>query len=292
MTPAARSRDLGSPSNPTWGPMLPLAIPYPNIDPVALSLGPFQVKWYGLAYVAGLLIGWLLIKRMLADSRLWRDGRPPFQPVVADDLFLWVALGVVLGGRLGHVLLYEPGQYLSDPIQILMVHRGGMAFHGGMLGAIAAMWLFARNRGLVPLTVMDLVAAVVPVGLFFGRVANFINAEVVGSETSVPWGMVFPDWGPSPRHPAQLYEALLEGLVLFAILRWLTHKRGALAYPGLVGGAFVLGYGAFRMVCELFKHDEYQVFGKLPVTTGMIYCIPMIVVGWLVMRHARKGQTA
>ena len=264
-----------------------LAIPYPSIDPVALSLGPFQVKWYGLAYVAGLLLGWLLIKRMLAERRLWRDGRPPFEPAVADDLFLWVALGVVIGGRLGHVLLYEPAVYLSNPIEILMVHRGGMAFHGGMLGAILAMWLFARRRGLVPLTVMDLVAAVTPIGLFFGRIANFINAEVVGAETKVPWGMVFPGWGPNPRHPSQLYEAALEGALLLVILRWLTQRRGALAYPGVVGGSFILGYGAFRMLCEAFKHDEYKVFGNLPVTTGMIYCIPMIIAGWLIIRHGR-----
>jgi phosphatidylglycerol:prolipoprotein diacylglycerol transferase len=268
--------------------MLPLAIPYPNIDPVAFGIGPFQVKWYGLAYVAGLLIGWLLIKRMLATPRLWPAGKAPFGADVTDDLFLWVAAGVVIGGRLGHVLLYEPALYLSQPLEILMVHRGGMAFHGGMVGAIVAMWLFARRRGLVPLTVMDLVAAVVPVGLFFGRTANFINAEVVGAESKVPWAMVFPGWGPNPRHPSQLYEALLEGLVLFFILRWMTHTRGSLAHPGLTGGAFILGYGAFRMFCELFKHDEYKVFGNLPVTTGMIYCIPMIIVGWLVMRHARR----
>ena len=268
------------------------AIPYPAIDPVAISLGSLSIKWYGLAYVAGLLLGWTYIKRLLADRRLWLPGKPPFAPEVVDDLFVWVALGVVVGGRLGHVLLYEPRQYLSDPVQILMVHKGGMAFHGGVLGTIVAMWLFASKRAFQPFTVMDLVATATPFGLFFGRIANFINVEVVGAETSVPWGMVFPGWGPNPRHPSQLYEALLEGLVLFLVLRWLTHHRGALARPGVVGGAFLAGYGAFRMICEVFKHDEYQVFGALPVTTGMIYSIPMLIVGLLLVRHARKAAVA
>lgn len=269
-----------------------IAIPFPAIDPVAISLGPVSIKWYGLAYVAGLLLGWLYIKRLLADKRLWKPHTPPFEPHVADDLFVWVALGVVIGGRLGHVLLYEPGQYLSDPLQILMIHKGGMAFHGGMLGTIVAMWLFARKRGVEPFTVMDLVAAGVPFGLFFGRIANFINAEVVGAPTQVPWGMVFPGWGPEPRHPSQLYEALLEGLVLFLILRWATHWRGALARPGVVGGTFLLGYGFFRMICELFKHDEYQVFGSLPITTGLIYSIPMALAGLLLLRYVNKATPA
>ena len=269
-----------------------LAIPYPAIDPVAFTIGPIAIKWYGLAYVASLLLGWFYLKRLLADRRLWTPGKPPFEPIVVDDLFVWVALGVVVGGRLGHVLLYEPGQYLSDPVQILMIHKGGMAFHGGVLGTIAALWMFAVKRGVAPFTVMDLVATATPVGLFFGRIANFINAEVVGAETQVPWGMVLPGWGPNPRHPSQLYEALLEGLVLFFILRWLTHRRGALARPGLVGGAFLVGYGAFRMFCELFKHDEYQVFGALPVTTGMIYSVPMVLIGLVVMQRARTAAPA
>jgi phosphatidylglycerol---prolipoprotein diacylglyceryl transferase len=267
-----------------------LAIPYPAIDPVAFSLGPISIKWYGLAYVAGLLLGWWYVKRLLAEPKLWPEEKPPFRADLVDDLFIWVALGVIIGGRVGHVLLYEPGQYLSDPLQILMVHKGGMAFHGGALGTIAAMWLFARRRGMVPLTVMDLVAAAVPFGLFFGRIANFINGEVVGAATTVPWAMVIPGWGPEPRHPSQLYEALLEGAALFVILRWLTHKSGALAKPGVVGGAFVGGYGAFRMFCELFKHDEYQVFGALPITTGMIYSIPMVLAGLLLVLNGHRSR--
>ncbi|HEX4891799.1 MAG TPA: prolipoprotein diacylglyceryl transferase [Hyphomicrobiaceae bacterium] len=269
-----------------------LAIPYPAIDPVAFSIGPLSVKWYGLAYVAGLLLGWYYIKRLLSRPELWAGKKAPFKPIVVDDLFVWVALGVVVGGRLGHVLFYEPALYLSNPLQILMIHKGGMAFHGGMLGTIVAMYLFARRHGLHPLNVMDPVAAAVPFGLFFGRIANFINAEVVGAESDVPWAMVFPGWGPNPRHPSQLYEALLEGLVLFLVLRWLTHTKGALKQPGVVGGTFILGYGAARMFCELFKHDEYQVFGALPVTTGMIYSIPMLLVGWLLIWNGRRTAPA
>ena len=266
-----------------------LVIPYPAIDPVALQLGPLAIKWYGLAYVAGLLLGWLYIKHLLKTTSLWRDGKPPFAPEIADDLFVWVALGVVIGGRLGNVLLYEPSHYLHNPLEIFQIWRGGMAFHGGMLGTILAMWLFARRMKVPALSVMDLVAAAVPIGIFFGRVANFINAEVIGSVSTVPWAMVFPGAGPEPRHPAQLYEAALEGLALFLVLRWLTHGRGALRTPGLVGGAFLVGYGVFRIFSEIFKIDEYrQILGSLPLTSGMAYSIPMVIGGlvaiWLVTR--------
>lgn len=257
-----------------------LAIPYPAIDPVALQLGPISIKWYGLAYVAGLLLGWMYMKRLLGEPRLWRNNQPPFAKALTDDLFIWVALGVVIGGRLGHVLLYEPGYYLSHPLDILKIWRGGMAFHGGMLGTILAMYLFARRHNVNPLSVMDTVSAAVPFGLFFGRLANFVNAEVVGSVTTVPWGMVFPGWGPDPRHPSQIYEALLEGLVLFLILRYLTHRRQALATPGFIGAAFLCGYGAFRAFCELFKHEEYgTLIGDGLITRGMLYSIPMLLFG-------------
>ena len=270
-----------------------LAIPYPAIDPVALQLGPVAVKWYGLAYAAGLLLGWLSIKRLLANGALWRGGKAPFAPALADDLFLWVALGVVIGGRLGHILLYEPGYYFSHPLEILKLWHGGMAFHGGMVGTIIAMWLFARHTSVPALSVMDLVSAAVPIGLLFGRAANFINAEVIGTVTDVPWAMVFPGAGPLPRHPVQLYESLLEGGVLFLILAWLIHARSALKTPGLIGGAFLVGYGVFRIICEVFK-DEYRgLFGWADLTSGMLYSVPMIVVGligmWVVSRVAARA---
>lgn len=270
-----------------------LAIPYPAIDPVALQIGPIAIKWYGLAYVAGLLLGWLYIKRLLATDGLWRDGKAPFPPHVADDLFVWVALGVVIGGRLGHIMLYEPSYYFRHPLEILQIWRGGMAFHGGMVGTIVAMWLFARHMKVPALSVMDLVSAAVPLGLLFGRTANFINAEVVGTVSDVPWAMAFPGAGPLPRHPVQLYEALLEGAVLFLILAWLIHARDALKTPGLIGGAFLVGYGVFRIVCEMFK-DEYRgLFGWADLTSGMIYSVPMIIIGlagmWIVSRMAARS---
>jgi phosphatidylglycerol:prolipoprotein diacylglycerol transferase len=272
-----------------------LAIPYPAIDPVALQIGPIAIKWYGLAYVAGLLLGWLYIRRLLATPSLWRDGKAPFPPDLADDLFVWVALGVVIGGRLGNVLLYEPSYYFQHPLEIVQIWRGGMAFHGGMLGTILAMWLFARRVNVPALSIMDLVSAAVPIGLFFGRIANFVNAEVIGTVTDVPWAMVFPGAGPLPRHPSQLYEAALEGIALFLVLRWLTHNRHALRTPGLIGASFLVGYGAFRIFCEVFKMDDYRQFlGRLPITSGMAYSIPMVIGGllviWLVTR--RKAVTS
>ncbi|MGD9805642.1 MAG: prolipoprotein diacylglyceryl transferase [Hyphomicrobiaceae bacterium] len=260
-----------------------LAIPYPAIDPVAISIGPVAIKWYGLAYVAGLLLGWLYIKRLLVTDRLWLGNKPPLPPDVADDLFAWIAIGVVVGGRLGHILLYEPGYYFSHPLEILKIWQGGMAFHGGLLGSIGAMWIFARMRGVNPLSVFDIAAAAVPFGLFFGRTANFINAEVIGRISDVPWAMAFPGAGPLPRHPVQLYEAALEGLVLFLILRWLTHSRGSLKVPGLTGAAFLAGYGAFRMVCELFKEDYSGILGSQWLTSGMLYSVPMVIVGVIAM---------
>lgn len=266
--------------------MAPLVIPYPSIDPVALQIGPLAIKWYGLAYVAGLLLGWLYMKKLVSDGRLWRDGKSPFPATLADDLFIWVAVGVVVGGRLGHILLYEPAHFLRDPLEILKIWHGGMAFHGGMLGTIIAMWLFARYHNIPAPAVMEVVAASVPFGLFFGRVANFINSEIVGRPTDVPWAFVFPGWGPEPRHPVQLYEAVLEGLVLFLILRWLTHRRLALKTPGVVGGAFLAGYGTFRIACEFFKHEEYRsLVGDGVLTMGMLYSLPMVAAGlWLIAR--------
>ncbi|MEZ5850747.1 MAG: prolipoprotein diacylglyceryl transferase [Hyphomicrobiaceae bacterium] len=270
-----------------------LAITYPAIDPIALQLGPISIKWYGLAYVAGLLLGWTYLKHLIGNGRLWPAGRAPLTVAQADDLFLYVALGVILGGRIGNVLLYDIGYYAQHPLEILQIWKGGMAFHGGLVGTIIAMWLFARAKGVNPLTVMDLVSASVPFGLFFGRIANFINAEVVGTESTVPWAMVFPYAGPDPRHPAQLYEAALEGIVLFLILRWLTHRRGALGRPGVVGASFLVGYGSLRAVAEMFKHDEYRaILGSLPITSGMAYCIPMVVIGLGFLWWRRKTQTA
>lgn len=266
-----------------------LAIAYPNIDPVAFSFGPLSVKWYGLAYMAGLLLGWLYVKRLIANASLWRGGRAPLTDGMIDDLLLLVTLGVVLGGRLGHVLFYEPAYYLSRPLEILKIWQGGMAFHGGVIGVTIALWIFSRWRKVSIFSVADVVTAAVPIGLFFGRVANFINSEVVGTVSSVPWAIAFPGYGEQPRHPAMLYEAFLEGAVLFAILWWLIHKREALKMPGLVVGAFLAGYGLFRMFVEIFKIEEYRIlFDGWPITRGMAYSVPMVLAGAFLIWRARR----
>ncbi|MFZ1103002.1 MAG: prolipoprotein diacylglyceryl transferase [Hyphomicrobiaceae bacterium] len=274
-----------------------LAIPYPQIDPVALDLGLFTVKWYGLAYIAGLLLGWLYIKRLLAQKDLWPQAAPPFARRDTDDLLIYVAAGVLLGGRLGHVLFYDPLFYLSHPLRILAVWNGGMSFHGGLIGSIVGIVLFARRVNATPWSVLDSCAAAVPIGLFFGRIANFINGELWGRPTDVAWAMVFPHpaAGGVPRHPSQLYEAFFEGLVLFAVLWWLTYSKAALRRPGVVAGTFLMGYGLARSFCELFREPDpghlFNSFGPF-ITAGIVYSIPMIVAGAWILRDAVRRTPA
>jgi len=276
-------------------PSIGAVLPYPQIDPIALQIGPVAIRWYGLAYMTGLLLGWLVMKQLLSNEKLW-DGPAPLDAEEADNLLLWMTLGVVLGGRLGFVFLYEPGYFLQNPLDAFKIWQGGMAFHGGLIGVAIAIMLFAWTRGVNPLTVGDLVAAVPPLGLLFGRLANFINAEVVGRVSDVPWAMVFPppEGGPEPRHPSQLYEAFLEGLVLFLVLRYCTHNLRALRWPGYVTGVFLIGYGLARIFVELFReHDPTHFLNFGPyLTSGMIYSVPMIIIGYLIMRSARfRGET-
>lgn len=280
-----------------------LAIPFPNIDSVALQIGPLAVKWYGLAYLTGLVLGWLYIRRLVQDPRLWASGQGPFPIERVDDLLLYMTLGVVLGGRVGSVLFYEPGHYLRNPMEIVMVWKGGMAFHGALVGCGLAIWLFAKRYELPVFSVMDVCAAAVPIGLGFGRIANFVNGELFGRPTTVPWGMVFPDAArmreyasvePTPRHPSQLYESFLEGLVLFLVLRFLTHKRLALQTPGVVTGTFLIGYGLARSFCELFRQpDPLHAFTVGPLTPGIAYSIPMILLGlWFIASSRERARMA
>ena len=270
-----------------------LAIPFPAIDPVALRLGPLEVKWYGLAYMAGLLLGWLYIKHLLREDRLWPGAHRPFGPERADDLLLYMTIGVLVGGRLGNVLFYEPAYYLRNPLEIPAVWKGGMAFHGGLIGSMIATILFARRIGANVWSVMDACAAATPIGLFFGRLANFINAELWGRPSTAPWAMVFPGAGPMPRHPSQLYEAFFEGAVLFAVLWWLTHHRLALRRPGVIAGAFLIGYGLARSFCEFFREpDVGHILTFGPVTAGMFYSLPMILAGVLIVRGAGRRTPA
>ncbi|KPF72222.1 prolipoprotein diacylglyceryl transferase [Bosea sp. AAP35] len=272
------------------------AIAFPVIDPVALQLGPLSVKWYGLAYVVGLLGGWWYARRLVSAEGLW-GGRARPKPDELDDMLLFVALGVVLGGRLGFVLFYDLARYLERPQDILAIWQGGMSFHGGLIGAATGLWLFARRRGYPALSVFDLAAAVVPIGLFLGRIANFINAELWGRPApDVAWAMVFPNAGPLPRHPSQLYEALGEGLLLFILLAWLV-QAGGFKRPGLVAGVFGMGYAVARTICEFFREPDPQLgflFGTSVdalsggITMGMLLSLPLFAAGlWLVLRARR-----
>ncbi|MEO1199014.1 MAG: prolipoprotein diacylglyceryl transferase [Pseudomonadota bacterium] len=265
------------------------AIQFPLIDPVLIDIGPFELRWYALAYVAGLLLGWWYCLRLAGKSVHYAGVEVPVTRHALDDFLVWVTLGVVLGGRLGFVLFYNPGYYLANPMQIPMLWQGGMSFHGGLAGVILATLLFARQRNIPPLVLGDLLAAAAPIGLFFGRIANFINAELYGRTTNLPWGVYFPHAGPDPRHPSQLYEAVLEGALLFVILRMLI-GYGALTRPGFITGAFLIGYGLGRSFAELFREPDPQIgflFGGL--TMGMLLSFPMIVIGaWLVARALKQ----
>ena len=255
-------------------------IAFPEIDPIALQLGPLAVRWYGLAYFAGILLGWWYARRLVSDARLWGGRISPPTVSDVDDFLLWLVLGIILGGRLGYALFYQPGHFLDDPLGFFRLWEGGMAFHGGMMGVIVAVIVFSLRRGISILSLLDVAAASVPFGLFFGRLANFINGELWGRPSDVPWAMVFPSGGPEPRHPSQLYEAMLEGVLLFVILRLLTHRALSLGRPGLTGGAFIAGYGAARIFVEFFREPDQQL-GYLAgfVTMGMLLSLPMLLIG-------------
>ena len=256
-----------------------MALHFPDIDPVALRIGPLAVRWYALAYIVGIILGWRHVRGIAAS--------PPkvMSPEETDDLVVWCTLGIVLGGRLGYVLFYQPGYFADNPVQILELWHGGMSFHGGLIGVITALILFARHQKLPFFMVGDAVVCAVPIGLFFGRLANFVNGELFGRPSDVPWAMIFPRGGPEPRHPSQLYEAMLEGALLFLVL-YVLRKRGYRARPGLIAGAFLIGYGIARIVAELFREPDairgYLAFGT---TEGQLLSIPLILYGaWLVLR--------
>src|ERR1700720_1931918 len=238
-------------------PMPLFVIPFPAFDPVLVRLGPLAVRWYALAYIVGILAGWLYARRLIRSERYW-GGPAPLTAVDFDDFVLWVTLGIILGGRIGYVLFYNPSYFAANPAEIVQLWKGGMSFHGGFLGCVLAVVLFARRRGLSFLSLGDVTCAAGPIGLFLGRIANFINGELWGRVSDVPWAMVFPNGGPLPRHPSQLYEATLEGLVLFTILA-LMIRFGALKRPGLILGSFIAIYGLARIVGEFFREPAPQL---------------------------------
>jgi phosphatidylglycerol---prolipoprotein diacylglyceryl transferase len=266
-----------------------LAIPFPQIDPVMLRIGPLSVHWYGMAYVTGILFGWWYARRLVASQWLWK-GKSPMTPRDIDDFLIWAVIGIIVGGRLGYVLFYDLPQFASNPARIAMLWTGGMSFHGGLTGTVVAMYLFARSRGFSPFSLFDVIAASVGIGIFLGRVANFINQELWGKPTTLPWGVVFPAAGPEARHPSQLYEAVLEGLVLFVLLRILTHRFFKLAEPGFVAGAFIAWYAFARIVVEFVRLPDEQI-GYLAggwLTMGMLLSLPMAAIGFWSMVTARK----
>jgi phosphatidylglycerol:prolipoprotein diacylglycerol transferase len=271
--------------------MPPFALPFPAIDPIALSLGPIVIRWYALAYVGGILIAWWMARRAAGNDAAW-GGASPIRPADIDDLIVWIALGVVLGGRLGYVLFYNPAYFAAHPTEILILWRGGMSFHGGFLGSVLAMILFARARGIPILSLLDVAALATPPGLFLGRIANFINGELWGRPTDLPWAFVFPNAGPEPRHPSQLYEAGLEGIVLLLILLFAARRR-ALARPGMIGGLFVGCYGLARIVSEFFREPDAHIgFFAGGLTMGMLLSLPMVVVGFGAVAYAMQRRQA
>ena len=261
-----------------------LALPFPAIDPVLIQIGPFAIRWYALAYIFGLVLGWQYL-RWLVRRPGWR-----LTPLAIDDLLLYVTLGVVLGGRLGYILFYRPEFYLTNPLEALAVWQGGMSFHGGLLGVVAASILFARRRRLPVLEVGDAIACAAPIGLFLGRLANFINGELWGRPSDVPWAMVFPGGGPQPRHPSQLYEAGLEGLLLFLVVTWLALRPRTPGSEGRLTGAFLIGYGIARSIAELFREpDAHLGFLLGGLTMGQLLSLPMVVIGILLVARSFAG---
>lgn len=291
-----------------------LVIPYPQIDPVLVHLGPLAIRWYALSYIAGLLLGWWAVSQMVRQTSLWTNppfnGKAPATPDDVGDLVVWATFGVILGGRLGWVLFYGialcsvspegamcnglPGAFLTDPIRIIAAWDGGMSFHGGLIGMVTALWLFCRRRKIDFVQVGDLVAVVAPIGLFFGRIANFVNGELWGKTTDVPWAMVFPHAGDLPRHPSQLYEAGLEGIVIFIVVqiglrvfRW--HEK-----PGLLTGAFFLLYGTFRAFVEIFREPDAPFLG--PISMGQALSFPMFLIAgylfWYALSRPAAGSRA
>lgn len=260
------------------------ALPFPEIDPVVFSIGMFSLRWYALAYMAGILLGWILLRRLTASPH---DpiGRPPL-----DDLINLGIIGIIVGGRLGYVLGYNAAYYFQNPIEILYIWHGGMSFHGGAIGMVVSIMLVARKHKISFLELGDLIALVAPIGLFLGRIANFINGELYGRVTDVPWGFVFPHGGPFPRHPSQLYEALLEGVLLFIIIGWVYLKDGR-DRPGLMIGVFMTGYALSRIIVEFVREPDAHlgfVFGY--ITMGQILSLPMLAVGLYALNYASKKK--
>lgn len=291
--------------------MIAALIPFPNISPEVFSISlfgmEFALRWYALAYIVGIGLGWAIARTALARPRLWKNDSPPMAPTQLDDLMTWIILGIVIGGRLGFVLFYQPAYYLANPLEIPMIWQGGMSFHGGMLGVILGTWIFAARYAIPRLQTADTLALGTPVAIMLGRLANFINAELWGRPTDAPWGVIFPmrgalcDGEVCARHPSQLYEAGLEGLLLGGLLVILAFAGGALKKPGFVAGVFFAGYGIARFIVEFFRLADAQFItsdnpyghvlrlsDSIGITMGQMLSLPMILVGLLVILIGRR----
>lgn len=268
-----------------------LAIAFPSFNPIAISIGPFAIRWYALAYICGIIIGWIYARGMLKNEKLW-GGPAPITLLQLDDFILWVTLGIILGGRTGYVLFYNLPFFVQNPAEIFELWKGGMSFHGGFMGCVIAVIWFARKNDVPILSLGDLTTAVGPIGLFLGRIANFINGELWGrpADPHLPWAMVFPTGGPIPRHPSQLYEATLEGIVLFTVLAIMV-RMGALKRPGLILGSFIMLYGLARITGECFREPDPQLgFLWDGLTMGMLLSIPMVIIGAIMVTMAWRGK--
>ena len=267
-------------------------MPFPDIDPIAFSIGPLAIHWYGLAYVVGIMLGWFYARRLAGNDSLWPANASPITKTQLDDFVVWAALGIVLGGRIGYILFYDMPAVIESPIRAIQIWNGGMSFHGGITGTTLAMILFARKNNIPIWSLFDIVAGVVPIGLFFGRIANFINGELWGRLADVPWAVIFPSGGPFARHPSQLYEAGLEGIVLLSVLALLIYGFRALKSPGLISGVFVCGYALSRIFVEFFREPDAQLgylLGTGWLTMGMVLSFPMILLGlWAIVRARRQ----
>jgi phosphatidylglycerol:prolipoprotein diacylglycerol transferase len=276
--------------------MFPIALPqlaltFPNLDPVLFEIGPIAIRWYSLSYIVGIVLGWLYARSIVRNNRLW-NGQSPITETDMDDFMLWATIGTVLGGRLGYVLFYDFAGFIDNPVTIFQIWQGGMSFHGGFLGVTLAMILFARARKIPVWSLFDVIATVVPIGIGLGRIANFINGELWGRVSDVPWAIAFPTGGPEPRHPSQLYEAALEGVLLLMVLFIAVYGFKALHRPRLATGIFVGGYGIARTIVEFFREPDAHIGYLLGdwFTMGMLLSLPMVIIGIALIASARKVE--
>ena len=271
------------------------ALTHPNIDPVMFSFGPLQIHWYGAAYAVGILFGWWYASRLAANDSLWGSNGSPIEKIDIDDFLVWSVIGIILGGRLGYILFYDLQTYLTDPLAIFAVWKGGMSFHGGLAGITLAMLLFANRRGFSPFSLFDVIAASCGIGIFLGRITNFINAELFGAVSNVPWAVIFPGTDGLPRHPSQVYEGLLEGLFLFAIMAIWIWRYGKLRFPGFIAGIFMAGYALSRIAVEFVRLPDVQLgylFGTNWITMGMILSLPVLAIGFWSITSSKKRAYA